>query len=240
VNRTPEFEENYDAFAGLVAADDATYRFGRTRAEVKDNFLGLLETGSVVGEEEWTRDELGYYLVLAVMVDALRPSIALDLAAIRDGSPPPVPFPVRPAALPGVPADNHTAVNMAFRCGDNAWPRNPADYQADLDVYTAKYPSFGSSNANITPCAFWPTGRDNRVPLAGNRADGALILAALGDASVPPRNSRAVQAAIGGSRMVTVDRQYHAPFPYAGETCLNNAATDYLVTGRLPGADLAC
>lgn len=240
LNRTPEFERNFDTFADLVAAGDATYRFGATRTEVKDNLLALLATGSVVGEEEWTRDELGYYLVLAVMVDALRPAIALDLASIRDGAPPPVPFPVRPAAPPGVPPDNHTAVNMAVRCGDNAWPRNPADYRADLDVYTAKYPSFGSSNANITPCAFWPTARDNRVPLAGNRAHGALILAALGDASVPPRNSRAVQAAIRGSRMVMVDSQYHVPFPYAGSTCVNDAATAYLVTGRLPAADRAC
>jgi hypothetical protein len=40
--------------------------------------------------------------------------------------------------------------------------------------------------------------------------------------------------------MVTVNRQYHAPFPYAGETCLNDAATAYLVTGRLPASDVAC
>jgi pimeloyl-ACP methyl ester carboxylesterase len=241
VNRTPEFEHNYDTFADVVAADDATYRFGRTRAEVKAGFDELLRTGAVAGGEQWTRDELGYYLVLAVMVDALRPAVALDLASIRDGAPPPVPFPVRAgAAVEGVPPDNHTAVNMAFRCGDNAWPRNPARYRADVAVYSARYPSFGSSNADITPCAFWPAARDNRVPLAGNRASGALILASLGDASVPLRNSQAVRAAIRGSRLVTVDREYHAPFPYAGETCLNDAATAYLVTGDLPATDRAC
>lgn len=243
LERTPEMETAFNAFSDFVAAGNATYGFGATRQAVQASFLALLTSGAIVGEQEWTGDELGYYMVLGVFVDVLWPVMALNLASIRAGSPPPIPIPVRPAALPGtagVPADNHTAMNMAFRCGDNAWPRDPRRYQHDLRVYTPLYPFFGESNANITPCAFWPTARDNRIPLAANRSHGALVTAALRDASVPLRHSQAVRDAIRGSRLVTVDRQYHAPFPYAGNACLNGAVTSYLVTGQLPTADVVC
>jgi pimeloyl-ACP methyl ester carboxylesterase len=113
-------------------------------------------------------------------------------------------------------------------------------YLLDVYRYSALYPTFGPPNANIAPCAFWPSSVDNRVLLSGNRSPGMLVLAATRDASVPVANSRAVAAAIHGSRLVTVDAQTHAPFPYFGNACLNGAAAGYLVTGVLPGTDITC
>jgi hypothetical protein len=57
-------------------------------------------------------------------------------------------------------------------------------------------------------------------------------------APADPARRRGV--AFPGSRLVTIDAQTHAPFPYFGNTCLNAATVSYLATGVLPPADVAC
>lgn len=248
LERLPAFEGNYAAFTAYVAENSDTYGLGTTAAEVaqtlSEAFARAAVEPIVIGDDAWTAGELGTLTVVATYYDYLWPVVALDLAAILAGDPPPIPLDLYPAPLPGtpgVPADNHTAVNIAFRCGDNAWPRDLATYRRDLATLSARYPVFGPSIANINPCAFWPVSRDNRVPLAGNRAPAALVVAATNDASVPLPNSVAVARANAGSRLVTVDRRVHVPFVGGqGNACLTGAVTDYLVDGRLPARDLAC
>lgn len=91
------------------------------------------------------------------------------------------------------------------------------------------------------PCAFWPTSADNTIPLAANRARGALVTAARQDAAVPLANSVATKDAIAGAGLVTVDRRVHVPF-LSGQAndCMTAAVTRYLLTGELPPTDLAC
>lgn len=248
LERLPAFEENYAAFAAYVADNSGTYGLGSTAAEVtrtlSQAFARAAVEPIVIGDHAWTASELGTMAVVATYFDYLWPVVALDLAAILAGSPPPIPLDLYPAPLPGtpgVPPDNHTAVNMAFRCGDNAWPRDLATYRRDLATYSVRHPVFGPTIANLNPCAFWPVARDNRVPLADDQAPAALVVAATHDASVPLPNSVAVARANAGSRLVTVDRRVHVPFVGGqGDDCLTGAVTDFLVTGRLPARDLAC
>ena len=245
LDRLPAFEENYAAFTAYVAANSAAFGLGTTPAEVGETLRrAFAEAPLPAGGHAWTVGELGSLAVLATMFEQLWPVVATNLAAIVAGSPPPIPLDPRPAALPGtpgVPADNHTAVNIAFRCGDNAWPRDLATYRRDLASLGARYPVYGPSMANVNPCAFWPFGRDNTVPLANNRAPAALVVAALHDASVPLANSVATARAIASSRLVTVDRRVHVPLLSGqGNACLAGAVTTYLVDGRLPAADTAC
>jgi pimeloyl-ACP methyl ester carboxylesterase len=248
LGRLPAFEANYAAFTAYVAANNAAFGLGATPAEVAETvrqaFAGAAVEPIVAGDHAWTAGELGSLAVIATFFEHLWPVVATDLAAILAGNPPPIPLDPRPAALPGtpgVPADNHTAVNTAFRCGDNAWPRDLATYRRDLARLGDQYPVFGPSIANVGPCAFWPFSRDNTVPLATNRAPAALVLAALHDASVPLANSTATARAIAGSRLVTVDRRVHVPLLSGqGNACLTGAVTGYLVDGRLPAGDTAC
>ncbi|MGN9912841.1 alpha/beta fold hydrolase [Phytohabitans sp. LJ34] len=245
LSRIPAFEENFAAFTGYVAANSATFGLGATPAEVAETFRrAFAEAPLPAGGHAWTVGELGSLAVIATFFAHLWPVVATNLAAIIAGNPPPIPIDPRPAALPGtpgVPADNHTAVNTAFRCGDNAWPRDLATYRRDLAGLGARYPVYGPASANVGPCAFWPFSRDNTVPLATNRAPAALVLAALHDASVPLANSVATARAIAGSRLVTVDRRTHVPLLSGqGNACLAGAVTAYLVDGRLPVRDTAC
>ncbi|MFE7868957.1 alpha/beta fold hydrolase [Micromonospora humida] len=246
--RIPAFEENYAAFTGYLADNSATFGLGATPTEVAATlsraFAGAATEPIVAGDHAWTAGELGSLTVIATYFEHLWPVVATDLAAILAHRPPPIPLDPRPAPLPGtpgVPADNHTAVNTAFRCGDDAWPRDPATYRRDLARLGTRYPVFGPSIANLNPCAFWPVSRDDTPPLAGNRAPAALVVAALRDASVPPANSIATARAITGSRLVTVDRRTHAPVLNGpADTCLTGAVTAYLVHGHLPEHDTAC
>lgn len=246
LDRTAALEAGYAAFAEYLAANPS-FGFGATAVETDAAVRGLLrrayEAPIVAGDHAYTFGELGYVLLLSEVQEQLWPVVALNLAAIAAGAAPPVPLGLRPTTSPGadgVPADNHTAVNMLYRCGDGAWPRSMATYERDLATYAARYPAYGPAQANITPCAFWPVSRDTVPKLTGARVPPVLITAASRDRIVPIANSRAVHQAFPASRLVTIDAQYHAPFPYAGNACLNAAVTSYLATGVLPADDLTC
>ena len=248
LGRTAAMEDNYNAFLAWLALNNDTYHLGTTPTQVGSAITAVLRKADtqpvLAGDHAWTFGELGYLLVLATYFQQLWPVVAIDYVSIQAGTPPPVPLQVFPAALPGtpgVPADNHTAVNLAFRCGDNTWPHRADTYQNDLNLYSRLYPVYGPANANIGPCAFWPVSRDNTIPLSDNRAHGALITAALLDAAVPLPNSLATHAAIHGSRLVTVDQRVHTPL-LSGQAnaCMTSAVTTYLLTGHLPRTDLSC
>ncbi len=245
--RTPAFEAGTAAFAAWAAARDADYGLGATAQEVTGAVTGLIRRAAtsplVVAGHAWTGGELGSLLVAGIYDERSFGLVAAAFADLAAGREPYVPFPLRPlppAGVPGVPADNHTATNMAYRCGDGPWPRDPRDYLRDLASYGARYPLFGPTNANITPCAFWPRIKDEPVRLSANRAPGVLVTAALRDVAVPIANSRAVAAHIPGSRLVTIDAHTHAPYPSFGDACLNGAVDAFLTTGTLPPADVAC
>lgn len=245
--RTPAFEAGTAAFAAWTAARDADYGLGATAGQVTDAVTGLIRRAAadpvVVAGHAWTSGELGALLVAGIYDERYFGMVAAAFAALAGGREPYVPFPIRPlppAGVPGVPLDNHTATNMAYRCGDGPWPRDPRDYLRDLAFYGERYPLFGPANANITPCAFWPRIEDEPVRLSDNRAPGVLVTAALRDVAVPIANSRAVAAHIHGSRMVTIDAHTHAPYPFYGDACLNGTVDAFLVSGTLPAADLAC
>lgn len=248
VGRTAAMESNYNAFVAWLAQNDGTYHLGTTAAQVGPTITAVLHQADtqpiVAGDHAWSYGELGYLLVVATYFQQLWPVVGIDFVSIRAGVPPPVPLEILPSALPGtpgVPADNHTAANLAFRCGDNAWPRRAATYLADLSWNSRRYPVFGPANANIGPCAFWPVAKDNTIPLSANRAHGALVTAALLDAAVPLPNSLATHAAIRGSRLVTVDQRVHTPLLSGqGGACMTSAVTTYLLTGKLPASDVSC
>ncbi|GLX94552.1 alpha/beta fold hydrolase [Herbidospora sp. NBRC 101105] len=245
--RTPAFERGTVALAAWAAARHAEYGLGETTAEVHATLTGILDRAArapvVIGAHAWTVGELGALLVAGIYDERAFGVVAAAFAAVAAGREPFLPFPIRPPqpeGVPGVPADHHTATNIAYRCADAPWPRDPRVYLRDIAAERDHHPLFGPGNANINPCAFWPPAKDETVRLDGNRAPAALVVAALRDVAVPLSVSRAVAARIRGSRLVTIDAHTHAPFPHYGNACLNETVTRYLTTGELPATDTAC
>jgi pimeloyl-ACP methyl ester carboxylesterase len=245
LDRAAALEAGYGAFTTWLAGNDAGYHLGSTPPAVRAALRGLLDRAYAApipaGGHAWTGAELGYLALLATLFEQLWPVVALDLAAIGAGAAPPVPVEIRPVSPAGVPADNHTAANLAYRCADRSWPHSPTRYVRDLAGYGERFPVYGPAVANINPCAFWPPRPDTTVPTATDRTAGVLVIAATRDASVPIANARAVAQAIRGSRLVSVDAQVHVPllsgYPAA---CLQPTVTGYLLTGALPATDLSC
>jgi pimeloyl-ACP methyl ester carboxylesterase len=181
LKRLPAFEENYTAFTRYLADSSAAFGLGTTPAEVAETLSQAFAEAAiepiVAGDHAWTAGELGSLTVIATYFEHLWPVVATNLAAILSRTPPPIPLDPRPAPLPGtpgVPADNHTAVNMAFRCGDNAWPRDLATWRPIATTWLASAPAIPSSARRSPTSTPAPSGRSARTtprrsPTTGRR-----------------------------------------------------------------------
>lgn len=247
LSRSSSFESGWQAFAAYVATQDATLHLGSTADAVERETDQLYRRAPFTAAgRSWTYNDLAYLVLLGMLSEQLRPLVAADLAAVAAGAAAlPVPLPIEPQTSPGVtgvPADNHTAVNTAFRCADSHWSSDPTTYLADLRTYTARYPDFGAVNADINPCAFWrvPGGLDH-VRLGTDRSPGVLVTASTIDPAVPIANAQATARAFPGSRLVTEAVDTHEPYTSgAADSCMASAVDTFLLDGRLPAHDLAC
>jgi len=70
--------------------------------------------------------------------------------------------------------------------------------------------------------------------------NGALIVNAVGDIKTPYARAQVAAGQLPGSRLITYLGTIHGLYPRAGSDCINDAVTDYLITLRLPAADVTC
>jgi pimeloyl-ACP methyl ester carboxylesterase len=140
-------------------------------------------------------------------------------------------------------ADNRVAAELAFLCGDVAWPRDLERYRRDKAAAGRRYPLFGATYSTVKPCTFWPT--RPAEPLTrigpGNRAPGILLVQATDDVATPHRNARQLRRLLPhNSRLLTLQGAIHGGYLYAENACVDERVESYLVTGELPAADLTC
>ncbi|MFF1374932.1 alpha/beta hydrolase [Streptomyces sp. NPDC058308] len=237
----PEVEPAFRRWSRWTAAHDGAYRLGKTPAEVRATFWGLVKRADrdpiVVGTEKVTGSDIR--LILRREFFTVRSGAEL-VALLRDAAAgKPVPeFPTAPEE-----GDNGVSALWAVVCGDNAWPRDPQTYYRDSVRDAARHPLVGDFVSNIAPCAFWDrpaepaTTVDNRV--------GTLILQNEWDPQTPLTAARSMHRALKGSRLVTVDEGEghgvaYGMAPGPANRCAQDTATAYLVTGVLPGKDVTC
>jgi pimeloyl-ACP methyl ester carboxylesterase len=67
-----------------------------------------------------------------------------------------------------------------------------------------------------------------------------LLLQAKDDPATPLVGAYHMRSAPRGSRLVTAAGGNHGQFLYDENTCLDQPAADYLVTGTLPANDVSC
>ncbi|MDG4792792.1 alpha/beta fold hydrolase [Micromonospora sp. WMMD1082] len=244
LERIALMESGLDEFAAWIADRDDEFGLGDTAAQVERNVSDMWKNAPWhAGGREWTGDELVYYTILGVFFDAFAWPMAANLAAIRSGDAPPAPWPLYPSVRPGVsgvPVDNHTAVSTAYMCAESPWRTNVESYWRDLQRYVPPFPNFGVAAANIFPCAFWSSRKDNRVTVGGRHTPPALVLGATGNSIVPLSNARAVATALRGSRLVVDDLRGHELYPFYGSDCLKDRANRYLISGELPRGNVRC
>ncbi len=115
-------------------------------------------------------------------------------------------------------------------------------YQRNVAVDRLRHPMFGAAAANITPCAFWPSEPvEPPVRITDDGPSNVLILQNLRDPATPLAGAKDLRRAFGDrARMVTADQGGHLAYLFLDNTCANDVATEFLVTGKRPHRDLFC
>ncbi|MEU5696704.1 alpha/beta hydrolase [Actinosynnema sp. NPDC020468] len=235
-------------WARWAAARDATYRLGATTGAVLAA-VGSLDRGApfTVGTHRIERAMVAGLLLTVDDTDASYAEFAAQVRVLVDAARGQVvtPTPALAAKLalyekPEVTPEFGFSATTANQCADRAASRDPETYYRDIRDHLAAEPLYGPLARDITPCAFWPTS-PVEPPTAITTGHPALIVGASGDPSTPYPGQRALRRAMGGSRMITLDRAYrHGVYLFDGAACVDGAVDRYLLTGVLPPADVTC
>ncbi|MEW1901495.1 alpha/beta hydrolase [Streptomyces sp. NPDC086147] len=244
-------EPAFTRWTEWTAARNATYKLGRTPAEVRKTFWDLVAGANrtpipvdgvlVSGDDIRSWRAMFFYVTDAAETVVMLKEAAAGKAPAPSASPsrrglPTAPVP--PSSARNVPADNGDALFWSVVCADTrAWPRDPERYRRDAIRDRAKYPLYGDFASHIKPCAFWGKGAEPATRI-GNTVR-ALVLQNEWDPQTPLVSGQGMRRALKGSRMVTVlDGLGHGV--YGSGSCADAIGTAYLVTGRLPAADVSC
>ena len=165
------FQGRMEAFFAWVAAHNASYRLGASRAQVQQAWyrararLQAHPVDRVIGADDFDDTFLqgGYS-------NALWPGLAAALATyLHSGSTAQI---VSQYQAEGVQSENEFAVYNAVECSDVNWPRSWAFWNSDTrKVYrTAPFQAWDNAWFNAA-CAFWPVpGPARPLRIKGSRA----------------------------------------------------------------------
>ncbi len=143
-------------------------------------------------------------------------------------------------------AEGHYDVGLnalnAVRCVDDA----PSDDTGDRDInteYNAAAPFQDSGDPPVSLpsiCEFWPA----PVTLAAGAPDApglapVVVISTTGDPATPYESGVALAEQLGGN-LITVEGDRHTAYLSAGISCVDDAATSYLIDLSLPKVGLTC
>jgi pimeloyl-ACP methyl ester carboxylesterase len=138
--------------------------------------------------------------------------------------------------------DNSNEANYAVNCLDHPGDDTPAEAQATVPALRAASVVFGVHFAwSSLPCAEMPT--ENPIPVPGPiRAAGAgpiLVVGTIHDPATPYPWARALANQLASGVLLSYDGDGHTAYG-RGNTCVNGAVDEYLLTGRPPKNGTAC
>jgi hypothetical protein len=225
------------AFFSWVAAHNASYRLGRTRAQVQQAWyrararLQAHPVDQVIGADDFDDTFLqgGYS-------NALWPGLAAALATyLNRGSTAQI---VSQYQAEGVQSENEFAVYNAVECSDVNWPRSWVKWDAGTRrVYrTAPFQAWDNAWFNAA-CAFWPVrGPARPLQIRGAGLPGILMIQGTLDAATPYAGAQAAHRRLPTARMVVVagGGNHGQSLAQPPNTCVDGYLNRYLATGALP------
>ena len=231
------FEGRMEAFFAWVAAHNATYGLGSTRAAVDQAWYrarARLQAHPVNGRIG--ADDFDDTFLQGGYSNALWPGLAAALSAyLHSGSTRQV---VSQYQQDGVQSENEFAVYLAVECSDVNWPRSWARWNSDTRrVYrTAPFQAWDNAWFNAS-CAFWPVrGPAHPLQIRGAGLPGILMLQGTLDAATPYAGAQAAHRLLPSARMVVVEGggNHGQSLAQPPNTCVNGYLNRYLATGALP------
>jgi len=231
------FEGRMEAFFTWVAAHNATYWLGSTRAAVDQAWYrarARLQAHPVDGRIG--ADDFDDTFLQGGYTNALWPGLASALAAYLHGGA--TSQLVSQYQQDGVQSENEFAVYNAVECSDVNWPRNWGRWNADTHrVYrTAPFQAWDNAWFNAS-CAFWPVrGPAHPLRIKGAGLPGILMIQGTLDAATPYAGAQVAHRLLPSARMVVVEGggNHGQSLAQPPNTCVNGYLNRYLATGALP------
>jgi pimeloyl-ACP methyl ester carboxylesterase len=231
------FEGRMEAFFSWVAAHNAAYRLGSTRAAVDRAWYqarARLQAHPIEGRIG--ADDFDDTFLQGGYNNGLWPGLATALAAyLHTGATGQM---VSQYQQEGVQSENEFAVYNAVECSDVNWPRNWAKWNSDTRrVYrTAPFQAWDNAWFNAS-CAFWPVhGPARPLHITGAGLPGILMIQGTRDAATPYAGAQTAHRLLPSARMVVVvgGGNHGQSLAQPPNTCVDGYLNRYLATGALP------
>ncbi|MYS54976.1 alpha/beta fold hydrolase, partial [Streptomyces sp. SID6013] len=240
------FEGRWKEWQDWVAANDATYHLGDTRAEVQDQWLKLRATaakeplGGVVGPAElisFFQSAPYYDSAWAPIAATFSKYVAGDTQALVDAAAPDLSDTAGNAS-----AENGNAVYTAVECTDAKWPTDWNTWDRDNTRLHRDHPFMTWANAWMNlPCATWPVKQQTPLNVkTGKGLPPVLIVQSERDAATPYEGAVELHRRFEGSRLITErDAGSHGVTGLVNP-CVNDRVDTYLLTGKVDARDVTC
>ncbi|MFJ8793973.1 alpha/beta hydrolase [Streptomyces sp. NPDC102462] len=246
LNQDIAFEGRWRDWQDWVAANDAAFHLGTTRAAVQAKWLQLRATakknpiGGVVGPAELLSffQSAPYYDSSWVPVATVFSKyVAGDTQALVDAAAPDL-----SDTAGNIASENGNAVYTAVECTDAKWPTSWQRWDRDNTRLHRDYPFLTWSNAWMNlPCATWPVKQQTPVDVrTGKGLPPVLIVQSTRDAATPYPGAVELHKRFKGSRLITErDAGSHGVTGLVNP-CVNDRVDSYLLTGKVDAADVTC
>jgi pimeloyl-ACP methyl ester carboxylesterase len=240
------FEVRWRDWQDWVAANDATFHLGTTRAAVQAKWLQLRATakksplGGVVGPAELISffQSAPYYDSAWVSVATVFSKyVAGDTQALIDAAAPDLTDTAGNAT-----AENGNAVYTAVECADAKWPTNWKKWDRDNTRLHQNHPFMTWANAWMNlPCATWPVKQQTPVDVTTHKGlPPVLIVQSERDAATPYQGAVELHRRFAGSRLITEKNAGSHGVTSLVNSCVNARVDAYLLTGALDTKDVTC
>ena len=124
-------------------------------------------------------------------------------------------------------------------CLDGPHPRGYEAWQRSARRLVERSPRFGRVLANeLLPCAFWPPGTYEPIPVDAAGAPPILVVGSTGDAATPYATAVSVARQLESGVLLTVELDGHVAI--GDSDCADAAITRYLVDPTLPAREERC
>ncbi|MYV44807.1 alpha/beta hydrolase [Streptomyces sp. SID2888] len=240
------FDGRWKDWEDWVAANDATFHLGTTRAAVEAKWLELRAAakkkplGGVVGPNEligFFQSAPYYDSSWAPVATVFSRYVAGDTQALIDAASP------DPSDTAGnISEENGNAVYTAVECTDAKWPTNWQTWDRDNTRLHKDYPFMTWANAWMNlPCATWPVKQATPLNVkTGKGLPAVLIVQSTRDAATPFPGAVELHKRFKGSRLIIEKDAGSHGVTSLVNPCINDRVDTYLLTGRTDAADVTC
>ncbi|MFF4703410.1 alpha/beta hydrolase [Streptomyces sp. NPDC001288] len=240
------FESRWKDWEDWVAAHDASFHLGTTRAAVQAKWLQLRATakahpiGGVVGPAELIGffQSAPYYDSSWVPVATVFGKyVAGDTQALVDAAAPDL-----TDTAGNISSENGNAVYTAVECTDAQWPTSWNKWDRDNTALDKQYPFMTWANAWLNlPCATWPVKQRTPVHVTTHKGlPPVLIVQSTRDAATPYPGAVELHKRFRGSRLITEQGAGSHGVTGLVNPCINSRVDTYLLTGKVDRADVTC